>query len=207
MLGTLTPLGERSRQNTWAITIAIYAVGSALGGAVVGALFGTAGWFIAANVPYGRDVALVAFLGVALVALTNDFGLSHVPLPHLRRQVDDRWLSLYRRWVYAGGFGLQLGAGLITHVVSAATYATFAAAFATGSPSIGALIGGVYGAVRGATALATWPARSQRGLLQVNRWAYESERVVRTLTLRSLQLVTTISALAICAKSLIGGAL
>ena len=40
--------------------------------------------------------------------------------PFLCRQVNEAWLSKYRPWVYGGGFGWQIGAGVTTYVMTAA---------------------------------------------------------------------------------------
>ncbi len=41
MLGSITPLGERSRGSRWWLTVTAYVVGSALAGLVTGGLFGS----------------------------------------------------------------------------------------------------------------------------------------------------------------------
>ena len=43
MLGSITPLGERGRGSRWGVTVAAYLVGSAAGGAALGASLGTLG--------------------------------------------------------------------------------------------------------------------------------------------------------------------
>ena len=40
MLASITPLGERGRNATWAITVTAFTVGATLAGAAVGALLG-----------------------------------------------------------------------------------------------------------------------------------------------------------------------
>jgi sulfite exporter TauE/SafE len=68
--------------------------------------------------------------------------------------VDERWLTTYRRWVYAGGWGLQLGAGVVTVMPAAAVWLVFALALLSGSATAGAILGATFGLTRGLTLLA-----------------------------------------------------
>ena len=56
-----------------------------------------------------------AFVAAAVDADVFGFGP-----PFLRRQVNQDWLVSYRSWVYGGGFGWQIGAGVTTYVMTAA---------------------------------------------------------------------------------------
>src|SRR4051794_12975770 len=100
MLASITPLGERGRGRRWGRTVGAYLVASVVGGAALGAVAGGIGGLLGGAPLVG--VAVVA--GVAAVA---DLFVARLPGP--RRQVDERWLVRYRGWVYAAGFGAQLG--------------------------------------------------------------------------------------------------
>jgi hypothetical protein len=54
-------------------------------------------------------VALLASPGCSPSRSTR--GPSGSGCPSWQRQVDERWLTTYRGWVYGAGFGFQLGAG------------------------------------------------------------------------------------------------
>jgi hypothetical protein len=150
MLASITPLGERARRANWATTTAAFIAGSTLGGIAIGALTGLAGSAVLSGVGIrGRLALLAAALAVGLA-----WELVREGVPGPRRQVDERWLDRYRGWVYALGFGVQLGAGVATVVVSSAVYAVWVAAFASAQLSTGAAIGALAGAFRGATLLA-----------------------------------------------------
>jgi len=43
MLGSITPLGERGRGSRWGVTVSAYLMGSAVGGAALGAMLGWIG--------------------------------------------------------------------------------------------------------------------------------------------------------------------
>jgi hypothetical protein len=133
MLTSITPLGERGRGNRYALTMTAYLVGSVLGGLATGALLGALGSLL----PLSTTAALVALAVVCLVAAVAD---ATGRVPSYRRQVDEDWLQRYRGWVYGGGFGFQLGAGVFTIVTSALTYAAMCAALLTGSVAGGAAV-------------------------------------------------------------------
>jgi hypothetical protein len=148
MLASITPLGERGRRRRWGTTVAAHLIGSILGGAAVGALVGTLGLLLLADVSWDARIGFVAALLSAGLLLDL---LGKVPGP--RRQVDESWLDRYRGWVYGVGFGFQLGAGVVTIVTTSAVYVALGAAMATASPAMGAAIGAVGGLVRGAAVL------------------------------------------------------
>ena len=150
MLASITPLGERARGTSWTCTAGLFICAATLGGAACGAVMGALGSLLLGDAGIRWRVGLVVLVLAGGAALE----LAARSLPGPRRQVNERWLDQYRRWVYAVGFGTQLGAGLATIVVSSAVYAVWAAALASASPAAGAAIGGIAGALRGATILA-----------------------------------------------------
>jgi len=147
MLSSITPLGERGRSGRWSVTVTAYVLGSALGGAAVGALLGGLGWLLPLELAGVATVALVLVSVAAAAAVLVEVGV--LPrLPSLHRQVDEDWLHRYRGWVYGLGFGAQLGAGVVTIVTSPTVYLTGALALLTGSPLRGAAVGVTFGVVR-----------------------------------------------------------
>jgi hypothetical protein len=162
MLGSITPLGERSRKGRWTRTMVLYIAASAAGGMVLGGALGTLGAAIAPS-PAFRPWVLAAVMASGTLLEMAPWGLG---LPSVRRQVNEAWLRRYRPWVYGVAFGFQLGTGVVTVVTASAVYAAFAAAFLTASPVAGAVIGAAFGAVRGAAIL---PAGSVRGPEQLGR--------------------------------------
>ncbi len=143
MLTSITPLGERSRGNTYAVTLAAYVLGCVLGGATTGVLLGALGSLLPA-----LPVLLLAGI-TCLAAALADLRGARIG----RRQVDEDWLTRYRGWVYGLGFGYQLGLGVVTVVTSAATVAVLALALLTQSAAGGLLLGVVFGAARAVPAL------------------------------------------------------
>jgi MFS family permease len=180
MLGSITPLGERGRNRRWGVTVTAYVAGSAIGGVLVGAVLGALG-----RLPMGADAwpvtwRLGALAAVVAAGLLLDLRVGGLRLPTVHRQVNEDWMVRYRGWVYGGGFGLQLGAGVVTVVTTSAVYATFAAAFLSGSAPAGALIGVVFGIVRAAAVFAVARVRRPDQLGRVDialrRWDARTRR-------------------------------
>ena len=168
MLASITPLGERGRGNRWWLTTAAYELGSAAGGAAMGAAAGGIGEVVRlAVLPSAPGRAGLA-LAVTLVALAVDLGRPG-RLPTWNRQVDKAWLDRYRGWVYGAGFGVQLGTGLVTIVNSAAMYALVGLILLLGSPLLGAIAGTVFGVARAAPLLAFGRARDFAAMQATHR--------------------------------------
>ncbi len=151
MLSSITPLGERGRGNRWGTTVAWFVAGSALGGAVLGAVLGLAGEGLAHLLSDGGRLVVLVVLAAAAAAI--DTARRPGWLPGWRRQVDERWMDQYRPWVYGFGWGAQLGAGVLTIATSASTYLVLAVAVLIGSLPAGVALAATFGLVRGLTLL------------------------------------------------------
>jgi sulfite exporter TauE/SafE len=170
MLSSITPLGERGRNNRYALTAAAHIVGAIIGGAVIGAIAGGLGSPL--HLSTRASAAVLAVLAVTAVVLELHVG--GLRLPTIRRQVNEDWLGAYRGWVYGGGFGLQLGMGVATIVTTAAVYLMVGIAVVTGSVVMGAAVGAMFGAVRGGTVLATAHVHDPETLRSFHRRLHES---------------------------------
>jgi hypothetical protein len=178
MLGSITPLGERGRGRRWGPTVAIYAIASTVGGAILGGLLGALGGIAAGVGPPGR-AGLVGLGIVILIGVALDMGIVGPRLPSLHRQVNEDWLRRYRGWVYAAGFGFQLGLGVVTIVSISSVYLTFVAALLSGSAPTGLLIGGSFGLLRAVPLMATARVRLPRHLARVDGVLRRWDRPVR----------------------------
>jgi hypothetical protein len=191
MLASITPLGERGRRSRWGITTAWYVTGSVAGGTAVGALAGLFGSFVIGGVATRARLALLA----ATLAAGLVWELARGWVPEPRRQVNERWLDSYRSWLYGVGFGVQLGAGVTTVVVSSAVYAVPVAAFASANVVTGAAIGAIAGLLRGATLLIGGRIVSPQRLLSFHERMHGLERPVRNLALAVQLLLAGLTAL------------
>ena len=168
MLASITPLGERGRNATWAITVTAFIVGATLASAALGALLGGLGTLVVPS-GFGTQPRLLALAVAVALAILLDAIPRAVPGPH--RQVNERWLDEYRGWVYGLGYGAQLGVGITTVVSSAGTYVAMAAALLAERP--------VAGAIRGLTLLAGAGVRTPGQLLAMHSALTQWQRRAR----------------------------
>src|SRR5436853_4483612 len=140
MLASITPLGERGRASRWVVTVAFFIAGSTFSAAALGAIAGGLGRLTWPGSNGSGQAPLIVLAVVLLAATLADLGAGGLRTPSVRRQVNEDWLREYRGWVYGLGFGFQLGLGVTTIVTTAAVYATFAAAWLTGDPLLGAAV-------------------------------------------------------------------
>lgn len=175
MLGTITPLGERSRGTVWGRTITAYFIGSAVAGIVSGGLAGAFGAALGIPSQFTLSVRSAMLAGGLVLGVLIDSGALGLSRPSPRRQVNDQWLYEYRGWVYGVAFGAQLGLGLVTIVTASTIYLVLPAAFLSGAPRTGAIIGLTFALVRAAPVLATAGAMTHaevaRKVATVDGWA------------------------------------
>ena len=173
MLSSISPLGERARHSRWWLTTTAYLLGSLVGGLAVGGLAATLGGLLPDGVRTSRWT-LVAVAALLLVGLVLDLR-NQRSVPSWRRQVDERWLTRYRGWVYGVGFGAQLGFGLVTIITSTTTYAAVLLAALTGHLGAGLAIGATFGVVRALPSLLMARVVDRgdlhRVFIRVERWA------------------------------------
>ena len=178
MLGSITPLGERGRGSRWGITVSAYLVGSAVGGAALGAALGWIGSPLALS-----SSARLWVLGVAIaIGVVFDVGIAGLQVPTTHRQVDETWRSQYRGWVWGLTFGVQLALGVVTVVTTALVYVTWLATLVAGSAAGGALIGLAFGMARALPILSVARVRTSGQLLGVDRTLQRFAAPARRLT-------------------------
>jgi len=113
-------------------------------------------------------IAVVA-AGCCLVALASDSAIVVLRLPLIPRQVNERWLDGYRRWVYAASFGWQIGVGLATYVMTGAVYLVPVLGALSGAPLLALAAGAAFGLVRGGAILLSSRARDPEQLRSLHR--------------------------------------
>lgn len=159
MLSSLNPVSERTRGNRFWVTVGWYVAGASAGGAALGAgcAVAAAGY---ARMHLSSTWTWSLALAGAVVAVLSDSALTPRSLPIHPRQVDERWLARYRRWIYAGGYGVQIGSGFATYIMTAAVYLTALLAVLTARPAPAFAIGLTFGVVRGLGILVTAGVRT-----------------------------------------------
>ncbi|MEO6701452.1 MAG: hypothetical protein ABI140_21315 [Jatrophihabitantaceae bacterium] len=166
MVSAINPMSERGRGCRYWLTTCWFIAGSVLGGALLGGV--TAGLAWLARPLTGPAAALIATLG-CLIVLAADLRVGGVSLPLHPRQVNERWLTQYRRWLYASGFGFQIGTGFATYIMTAATYLIALLASVSGRPAFAFGIGLLFGLVRGSAVLLSSRCRNPDSLRALHR--------------------------------------
>ncbi len=152
MLSTVTPLAERSRGHRYGVTASWFIAGATLGGATLGLVAAGLALVVHAIGLSTQTAAVVAALA-AVVGGGSDVHPFGLRLPYHRRQVDELWLGRYRPWVYAGGFGWQIGTGVATYIMTAAVYLVVVLAALSASPLAAIAVVTGFGLLRGLAVL------------------------------------------------------
>lgn len=166
MVSAINPMSEHGRGHRYALTCALFVVGAGAGGLALGS---GAALLALAAAPLPVDARLAVAVLAGLLTVASDLGLPAARLPVHPRQVDEDWLSRYRRWVYATGFGLQVGSGFATYVMTAGTYLLVVLAAATGSPLRALAVCTLFGTVRGLAVLLSARATTPERLRHLHR--------------------------------------
>lgn len=166
MISAINPLSERARGNRYWLTAGWFVLGSVLGGLALGA-----GGALLAVAAAGLPTLAALWLGVAacLVTLAADRRVAGFALPLHPRQVNELWLTQYRRWLYAAGFGVQIGLGFATYIMTAATYLMVVLAALTGTPALAVATGATFGLVRGLAVLLSARCRTAQALHRLHQ--------------------------------------
>ncbi|MGI9100005.1 MAG: hypothetical protein ACR2H2_16185 [Solirubrobacteraceae bacterium] len=143
MVDTFAPHGYARRMRMTVVSCAALAVGALAGGvatfgglALLGHALGTGGGAMAA-------VAVAALL----VAAAGDAAGRRI-VPQVRRQVPEPWRRVLPVPLAAALYGVLLGLGFTTFVLSFAVYALAAACLALGEPAAGVAVGLAFAAGR-----------------------------------------------------------
>jgi hypothetical protein len=168
MLSQLTPLAEAGRGQRYARTATWFVAGATLGGLMLGGVMALGALLVQPlGITSSLAIALTALL--ALTAAAVDARVLGFGPPWLCRQVDEAWLAQYRPWVYAGGFGWQIGTGLTTYVMTAALPLVIVVGALTGSPAAALVVGTLFGGLRGCAVLLGRQIRTPDALYAAHR--------------------------------------
>ena len=129
MVGTILPIvyGERKQHsNSGRTSVAAYAVGLLVGGAMLGtaiSLFGF--WFRFRETVVGRTYVEVLFLALLVHALLGlrEIGVIKIRLPQSHWQVKRVWAQELHPQIASLVYGLILGSGVFTRISTGLFYA------------------------------------------------------------------------------------
>src|SRR4051812_12415849 len=140
MVETLAPSGYAGRLRTTVVACATFAVGALAGGAATFGGLAAIGHGLGAGAPVlAATVALAAAVGEAKGARL---------MPQGRRQVPESWRRVMPVPRAAGLYGILLGLGFTTFILSFAVWALAGISVALGDPQLGLAIGLGFGVGR-----------------------------------------------------------
>jgi hypothetical protein len=140
MVETLAPQGYAGRMRVTAAACATFAVGALAGGAITFGGLALLGQALGASAPFvAAAVALAAAIGEARGTRI---------VPQVRRQVPESWRRRMPVPLAAGLYGVLLGLGFTTFILTFAVWALAGVSVALGDPALGLAIGLAFGAGR-----------------------------------------------------------
>jgi len=149
-------LGRGAREGRPAVTLAAclaFAVGAIVGGAAVFGALGALGSLLGG----GDNLATLAAFGVAVGGAAAELRGVRVR-PQIRRQVPEPWRRLLPLPVAAALYGVLLGVGFATFVLTFAVVSLAAISVALGDPALGIAVGAAFGAGRALPVVVLAPA-------------------------------------------------
>jgi hypothetical protein len=159
MIETIGPVGHTGGRPTTAAACITFVAGALVGGV---ATFGALGAFGA--LAHGADDRVAYGLAAALAALAALAEIRGVAImPQVRRQLPERWRRVMPMPVAAGLYGILLGLGFTTFVLTFGVFALAGIVLAVGEPAIGVGVGLAFGVGRALpiallAPIAAWPA-------------------------------------------------
>ena len=153
MIETIGPTGHTGGRRTTLAACATFAPAAALGGAIT---FGLLGWAGEVLLGSGGFAAAAVAAAVALAAaLAEARGVRIVP--QVRRQLPIAWRRLLPMPVAAAGYGVLLGLGFTTFVLSYGVWALMGVSLVLGDAGAGLLVGIAFGVGRALPIVALAP--------------------------------------------------
>ena len=191
MVDTLAPHGYAGRLRTTLVACATFAAGALAGGAATFGGLALLGEALGA----GGAAAIAVAAAVALAAAAGEARGARI-VPQVRRQVPESWRRVLPVPLAAGLYGVLLGLGFTTFILSFAVWALAGVSVALGEPALGLLVGLGFGLGRTLPVVLLAPlAGTERGA------AAHAAMAERPRLLRALRAADAV-ALAACAAAL-----
>jgi len=144
MIETIGPRGHTAGRATTLAACLTFTLGALGGGAVT---FGSLA--LAGSLLQGGDSTAAYLTAAAIAAVGGVLELRGVAiLPQVRRQLPEHWRRLMPMPLAAALYGVLLGLGFTTFVLTFGVFALAAIAFAVGDPETGLVIGVAFGLAR-----------------------------------------------------------
>jgi hypothetical protein len=176
MVETLAPDGYAGRLRTTLVACVTFTAGALAGGAATFGGLALLGEALGA----GGTAAVAVAAAIALAAAAGEARGARI-VPQVRRQVPESWRRVLPVPLAAGLYGVLLGLGFTTFILSFAVWALAGVSVALGDPALGLLVGLGFGAGRALPVVALAPlARTGFGL-DAHAAMAERPRILRGL--------------------------
>jgi hypothetical protein len=162
-----------------AASCAAFAAGALLGGVATFGLLATAGLAVR---DAGAGALLVAAAAIAVAGAVGELR-GAVIAPQIRRQVPEHWRRTLPLPLAAALYGVLLGVGFTTFVLTFAVWALAAVTFAVGRPQLGIVVGLAFGAGRALPVVAIAPLVHRRVGARLCAALAERPRILRAMRL------------------------
>jgi hypothetical protein len=188
MVETLGSAAPRLGARVIRASCATFALGALAGGALTFTALGALGRLLGAD---DHAVGLVAAVAIALLAALGE-ALGVRVVPQIRRQVPEPWRRVLPLPLAAGLYGVLLGLGFTTFVLTLAVWALAGIAVAIGSPLAGLAIGIGFGLGRALPVVVMAPRYATLGGRLEIRMA-EQPQLLRRLRLTDATLLAVLA--------------
>jgi hypothetical protein len=192
MVETLAPHGYAGRLRTTIAACVTFSLGALAGGVATFGGLSLLGQALGA----GGPTALAVGAAVALAAAIGEARGARI-LPQVRRQVPESWRRRLPVPLAAGLYGVLLGLGFTTFILTFAVWALAGVCIAAGDPALGVAVGLAFGAGRLVPVIVLAPAGESEWGAAAHAAMAERPRI-----LRSLRLIDAV-AMAACAIVLV----
>jgi hypothetical protein len=174
-LSVIETLGPRGHTGGRPVTLA--AVAAFVPGAVIGGLITFLSLAFAGSLLHGAgDLAYFAAAGIAIAAALLEVRGTRI-VPQIRRQLPEHWRRVMPMPVAAVLYGVLLGIGFTTFVLSFGVWALAAISFALGEPALGLVLGIGFGLGRALPVAILAPLDGTRTGFKANELMCERPRV------------------------------
>lgn len=179
MIETLGPSGHSGGRPTTLAACATFTLGALVGGVVTFGTLAALGGLV-----HGADDRAAYLVAAAIAVVAAAWELRGAPIvPQLRRQLPEHWRRLMPMPIAGGLYGVLLGLGFTTFVLTVGVWALAAVAFAVGDPGAGLAIGLAFGAGRALPIAFTAPLRNRSLGIRVTETMAERPVIYRRFRL------------------------
>ncbi len=196
MVETLAPQGYAGRLRTSLASCLTFAAGALAGGAITFGGLSLLGAVIGPQTPVAAWVAGA----LALVAAVGEARGMRI-VPQIRRQVPESWRRVLAVPLAAALYGVLLGLGFTTFVLSFAVWALAGVCVALGTPALGLSIGLAFGLGRAIPVIALAPAADTSWGSRIHAAMAEKPVIYRALRLADAAAMLACAALLVTAPA------